>query len=67
MPAPAVRDQIHARWAELETDDPHGSLRDRLYRLHQSFPDCRIDSLCRTIDEFSAEPSWPVTDFGTLS
>ena len=67
MPAPAVRDQIHARWAELEADDPRGSLRDRLYRLHQSFPDCRIDSLCRTIDEFSAEPSWPVTDFGTLS
>lgn len=67
MPPPAVRDQIHARWATLESGDPHGSLRDRIYQLHQSFPDCRIDSLCRTIDEFAAEPSWPVTDFGTLS
>lgn len=65
MPPPDVRDQIHARWAELERIEE--SRRERLYLLHQSFPDCRIDALCRTVDEFADTPTWPVTDFGAVT
>lgn len=65
MPAPDVRDCIHARWSELERAGL--SQRERIYELHQTFPDCRIDALCRTINEFSDTPLfWPTTDFGVI-
>lgn len=56
MPAPAVRDRIHARWHAIHAQNAAASLRERFYALHQSFPDCGIDALQKTLNEFTAQP-----------
>ena len=50
---PAVREAIHRAWHEIETD-PHTAHRERIYQLHQRFPDYAIDSLVSTLTEFNA-------------
>ena len=66
MPAPDVRDRIHEFWHDISREAPDAPLRERMYRLHQSFSDIRIDALCRSLNEFNDEPKWQVTDFGTV-
>ena len=50
------------RWRE----GPDAPPRERMYRLHQAFPDIRIDALCRSLNEFNDEPTWQVSEFGTI-
>ena len=65
MPPPSVRDRIHQRWDLIQKEMAGAPLREWMYALHQSFPDIRIDALCRSLNEFDEEPKWQVTDFGT--
>jgi hypothetical protein len=48
----AVREAIHEAWAEIEKTLPQESHRQRLYQLHQRFPDYSIDTLVSTLNEF---------------
>ena len=66
MPCDEVRDRIHERWHELIRVQPDIPLRERIYRLHQSFPDLSIDALSRTLNEFTNAEAFPATDFGEL-
>lgn len=56
MPPPAVRDLIHRRWGDIQRDMAGAQHREWMYALHQSFPDIRIDALCRSLNEFEEEP-----------
>ena len=66
MPAPEVRDRIHDKWHAISREHPDAPPRERMYRLHQAFPDIRIDALCRSLNEFNDEPMWQVSEFGTI-
>lgn len=61
-----VRDAIYRRWREITTTLPVVTPRERLYQLHQSFPQLRIDTLCRLLNEFESESAWLVSDLGGL-
>ncbi len=66
MPPPDVRDRIHDTWHAISRDHPNAPPRERMYLLHQSFPDIRIDALCRSLNEFNDEPKWQVSELGVL-
>lgn len=48
---PTVREAIHRAWHALEADADL-SQRERIFQLHQQFPDFLIDSLVSTLSEF---------------
>lgn len=66
LPAPNVRDEIHAHWHRLSKEMATSLPRDRLHALHQAWPALRIDTLCRLLNEFDDTPRWQVSDLGGL-
>ncbi|MCR6480967.1 DUF2857 domain-containing protein [Variovorax sp. ZS18.2.2] len=52
LPRVAIRDEIHRAWYTISKDPTPSHPRERAYRLHQQFPDLRIDSMEITLREF---------------
>jgi hypothetical protein len=48
----SVRESIHQAWAVIRKQEPKGSRRQHLYRLHQQFQTYTIDTLVCVLDEF---------------
>jgi Protein of unknown function (DUF2857) len=57
MPAVQERQPIHEAWAQLERTQGSTSLRERVYELHQRFPDFSIAALWATVNEFAERPA----------
>ncbi|GKS96788.1 STY4526/YPO1902 family pathogenicity island replication protein [Acidovorax sp. SUPP2825] len=55
MPSERLRDEIHRVWHEMERSGEHPTLRERIYALHQRFPDLRIQALHATVTEFDED------------
>lgn len=52
MPASKVRDEIQATWYHLQNSMQDRPIRDRVYELHQKFPQWHINALEAALREF---------------
>lgn len=55
LPPVAVRDAIHRAWFDIQQSMSERPCRDRIYALHQQFPELRISVLQQTIVEFAED------------
>lgn len=55
LPPVAVRDAIHRAWFDIQQSMSEQPCRDRIYALHQRFPELRISVLQQTIVEFAED------------
>jgi hypothetical protein len=53
LPPESVRDDIHHDWESILKKNPNAIIRERLYLLHQRYPEYSINSVCAAIKEFN--------------